>query len=448
MKLRTPYHPLIALSLSLILAACGGTDEEADPEPSEPSNQVSEQPGDVLESSKTRELSPEVDDATAEQLTRNNRDFAFSLAAQIRDDEEEEGKNLFFSPHSISIALAMTLGGAIEQTHEQLANTLRFELPEEELHPAFNALDQELDLRGDVEVDEGDPPVLHVVNATWGQRDYPFSEDYLDLLAVNYGAGLRLMDFVADPDGERERINQWVEDQTNERIKDLLPAGVITPLTRLVLTNAIYFLAGWDTPFEEYLTSDEPFYLIDGGEVDAPLMSQTAHYSYYDGEDTRAVVLPYVGGEISLIALKPKDADHFESWEASLDREHFDAVVDGLSISEGRVRIPSFEVEGDYDIKDLFQKMGWTNFSQLDRMLADDFHDDLAITDILHKSFISLDEEGTEAAAATAVVVGRDESAGGGLMFDMRFDRPFYYAIYDHPTDSILFLGRLMNPLE
>lgn len=339
----------------------------------------------------------------------------------------------------------MTYPGAMGDTKTEMAETLNFQLAEEDLHPAFNALDLALDARDEVEVDDGDPPTLRVVNAIWGQMDFPFSTDYLDLLATHYGAGLRVVDFETEPEAVREEINQWVEDQTEERIKDLLPGGSIQPSTRLVLTNAIYFLAGWEKPFPDGGTSDQPFRLRDGTEVETALMSQTENFPFYADEDTRAVSLPYVGGELSLIAMMPADEAGFEDWEAALDRDRFDAVIEGLTIGYGNVKLPRFEVEGDYDLMAIFEAMGWENFSDLRAMLEDGMGG-LGITAILHKSFIKLDEEGTEAAAATAVVVGDSEAEVPELEFDMDFDRSFYYAIYDHPTESILFLGRMMDP--
>lgn len=424
----------LLFALSLPIAACGPTSEEQDPDENAP--------GELIQSELARETSPDVDQGTIDTLTSDNRSFAFDLMEQIRS---EDGGNIFLSPHSISIALGMAYPGAAGETKTQLADVLNFSLDEDELHRAFNSLDLELKKRNNPALDEeegGDPPTLHIVNSIWGQKGYPFASDFLDTLAVNYGAGIRGVDFLENPDAVRKNINQWVEDQTNERIKDLLPEGSIDSSTKLVLTNAIYFLAGWHTPFSENATKDEPFYLVDGSSTDVPLMRETADYQFFQDDETNAVALPYVGKELSLIALQPAEADDFDDWEASLSQERFDAIVQELRTAQGTVVFPRFEVEGEYDLKALFELMGWTNFGDL-RAMREDNAAGLEITAILHKSFISLDEEGTEAAAATAVVVGEMASQ---VEFDLRFDRPFYYVIYDHPTDSILFIGRLMNP--
>lgn len=422
---------IVALSLC---AACGSSTNEQTPDKNAP--------GELIQSELTREISPDVDQGTLEQLTEDNRAFAFDLMEQIRSKEDG---NIFLSPHSISIALGMTYPGTAGETKTQLADVLNFTLAEEKLHRAFNRLDLELEKRNHVtlnDYEEGTPPTLNIVNATWGQQDYPFASDFLDTLAVNYGAGVRTVDFSSDSEAVRQQINQWVEDQTNERIKDLLPENSISSSTRLVLTNAIYFLAGWQIPFPENATKDEPFYLLDGTSVDVPLMRETGDYSYFNDDETNAVSLPYVGRDLSLIALQPADADDFEAWEAALSQEYFDFVVEQLQASHGLLVFPRFEVEGQYDIKALFEQMGWSNFGDL-RAMHQDQQAGLEISAILHKSFISLDEKGTEAAAATAVAV--DESLPQ-VEFELRFDRPFYYVIYDHPTDSILFLGRLLEP--
>ncbi len=419
---------------ALVLSACAGTPAET--------GENDANPEDRWQSELERDTSPGVDRGTLEELAAANRDFAFDLLRQIRAGDP--GGNVFYSPHSISLALAMAYAGASGETREELARVLRFILAEEELHPAFNALDLDLATRGEAEVDDGDPPVLRIVNATWGQSGYPFSETYLDTLARNYGSGLTAMDFAADPEGSRQRINRWVEEQTEERIRDLLPDGSIDPRTRLVLTNAIYFLAGWQHAFNEDATDERPFTLLDGTEVDVPLMRQNEMFAFYEGERTRAVSLPYVGGELSFIALKPADPGDFDAWAESLDREHFDRAVEGLSHGHGTVVLPRFELEGEYDLKSLFGAMGWNDYTRLARMVGEGVPDELEISAILHKSFISVDEQGTEAAAATAVAIRLVAAPADPVT--MEFNRPFVYAIYDHPTDSILFVGTMMNP--
>lgn len=418
---------------ALVLAGCETT--SADPEEEADS-------GEEVLSSLVRDTSPEVSKAELDRLTAGNRAFAFDLLRRIR--EGEPGENSFYSPHSISLALAMAYAGASGNTREQLAEVLRFALDDEDLHRAFNALALDLDTRGDAEVEDGDPPLVRIVNAAWGQKGYPFSDGYLDILGRNYGSGVRAVDFEGDPEGNRLRINRWVEEQTEDRIEDLLPDGSIDGRTRLVLTNAIYFLAGWQHAFNENATSDQPFTLADGTQVEVPLMRHNETFAFYEGDDTRAASLPYVGGDLSFIALKPSAPDEFETWIGGLDEERFSQVVGGLSRRSGTVGLPKFELKADYDLKLLFSDMGWTDYTQLDRMVAEGAPDDLEISDILHKSFIAVDEQGTEAAAATAVAIRLVAAPEDPVVMD--FDRPFVYVIYDHPTDTMLFVGTMMNP--
>lgn len=427
-----------ALSGTFLLN-CGSA--QPDQEPTEPL----EGPGELYMSSLERELSPQIDAEDLAQFSADNREFAFALFDHLR--ESSPGENLFFSPYSISTALAMTYAGATDQTYEQMGALLRFRLEEEQLHRSFNWLDLELKKRSEVELgpdEDGDAPILRVVNQTFGQQGYDFHEDFLDTLALNYGAGLRGMDFANDPEGSREEINQWVEDQTEERIKDLLPAGSILPSTVMVLANAIYFLAGWAYPFERSFTTEGTFHGLNGASITTDLMSREGEgYQFYLGANTQAIAMPYVGKELALIALQPEDGADFETWEAGLTQEHFDEVVANLRGGSGKVTFPSFTFEGDYDLMEHFEEMGWTDFGSLRRMLPQ-LQGGLEITGIFHKGFIALDEEGTEAAAATAVVVG--ESSAISQEFDLRFDRPFVYAIYDVPSDTILFLGRVLDP--
>jgi serpin B len=244
--------------------------------------------GDVLESDRERITSPDVSTGQQASLVEGNSAFAFKLYQALK---EEEG-NLFYSPYSISAALAMTYAGARGETAEQMANTLHFLLDQNKLHPAFNWLDAELASRGEgAEGKDGEGFRLNVVNAIWGQKDYEFLSSFLDILAENYGAGLRILDFMTETEKSRLAINDWVSDQTEGRIEDLIPQGALGELTRLVLTNAIYFNAAWAYPFDEDMTADGQFYLPDGGQVSVPMMKQTESFGYTDGEGYQAVEL-------------------------------------------------------------------------------------------------------------------------------------------------------------
>ena len=395
----------------------------------------------LLQSDKPRETSPDIVTADLEDLVEGNSAFAFDLYQAIK----EKGGNLFYSPYSISLALAMTYAGARNVTEQQMADTLRFALDQSKLHPAFNSLDLELASRGKGAQGKDDEGFrLNIVNEIWGQKDYEFRNEFLDSLAENYGAGLRLLDFVNAPETSRVTINDWVSDQTEGRIEDLIPQGVIDALTRLVLTNAIYFNAAWLNAFNEDMTDDGAFYLLDGSEVTVPMMMQTDSFGYAEGEGYQAVELPYDGRELSMVILLP-DTGQFEEFEGSLDADLVDTVTNDLIYKEIALTIPKFEFESEFSLADTLAAMGmpvaFTGAADFSGMTG---NRDLFIAEVLHKAFVSVDEAGTEAAAATAVVMNL--TAAPGEPVEVALDRPFIFLIRDIETGAILFVGRVVNP--
>jgi serpin B len=397
--------------------------------------------GELLQSDKERITSPDISTSEQALLVEGNSAFAFELYQVLKG---EEG-NLFYSPHSISVALAMTYAGARNETAEQMADTLQFTLEQERLHPAFNWLDTELASRGEgAEGKDGEGFRLNIVNAIWGQKDYEFLTDFLNVLAENYGAGLRILDFINETEQSRVAINKWVSDQTEGRIKDLIPQGAIDALTRLVLTNAIYFNAAWEYPFNEDMTADGPFYLLDGGQVSAPMMKQTEAFGYIEEEGYQAVQLQYDGNELSMVILLP-EAGQFQAFEEGLQSQQVCDIISGLQPTLVALTMPKFEFDSEFSLKDTLAEMGMpiafsgaADFSGMTGTL------DLYISEVLHKAFVSVDEAGTEAAAATAVIVG--ETGMPGQPVEVTIDHPFIFLIRDIETGAILFVGRVMNP--
>lgn len=396
----------------------------------------------VLMSDLPRETSPAVSQSELAQLVQGNSDFAFDLYKYLKD---EDG-NLFFSPFSISMALAMTYAGARGESEAQMAQTLHYLLSQEDLHAAFNALDLALASRGEgAEGADGEGFRLNIVNAIWGQVDYDFLSSFLDLLAENYGAGLRVLDYMNNPEGSRQAINQWVSDQTEGRIKDLLPEGSITPMTRLVLTNAIYFNAAWNLPFEEEDTTDGVFHLADGTQVTVPMMNQTEYFRYAEENGLIAIELPYDREELSMVILTNEDGT-FAGLENSLTREAVESVIGKLENTRIALAMPKFEFESKFGLKETLVNMGMVE--PFDAYKAD-FSGmtgvkELYISDVIHKAFISVDEAGTEAAAATGVVVGVVSMPPEPV--NVTLDQPFVFMIRDVQTGAILFIGRVMNP--
>ncbi len=396
----------------------------------------------MARSSKSRLPLAELSSADLPALTAGNRAFAFDLYRQL---SKEDG-NLFYSPHSISLALALAYAGARGDTAQQMADTLHYTLPPDRLHPAFSALDQTLATRGQgAKGKDGKGFRLNIVNAAWGQKGFAFLPAYLDLLAENYGAGLRLLDFRSAPEPSRVTINNWVSDQTENRIKDLVPPGAINTLTRLVLTNAVYFNAAWAMPFKKEATSDGPFHLLDGKTVNVPLMHQAEHYSYAKGDGYEAIELPYDGNELSMVVLLPADGN-FAKFQDSLTAEQVDTIIQSLQPRQVNLTLPRWKFDSSFRLSDTLKAMGMRDAFAPD---AADFSGidgarDLSISEVLHKAFVAVDEDGTEAAAATAVIIR--VTAAPAEPVTLTVDRPFIFLIRDQPTGAILFVGRVLNP--
>jgi len=401
-----------------------------------PSDQVP--PGGVLRSEKPRVTSPDVAEADLAELVPGNSAFAFDLYQAIR---EKDG-NLFYSPYSISLALAMTYAGARGETEQQMADTLHYTIRQSYLHPAFNALDLELASRGEGAEGQDGGFRLNIANSIWGQTGHSFLAEFLDILAENYGAGLRVLDFANAPEDSRVTINEWVSDETEGKIEDLLPPDSITSLTRLVLTNAIYFNAAWSHPFEEELTHDGTFNLLDGDQVTVPMMEQAEYFGYAEGEGYQAVELLYDGEELSMVILLPASG-RFEEFASALDAERAASILRGIDPQKVHLTMPKFTYESGFSLKETLAAMGMpAAFTAADFSGMDGTHE-LFIGDVIHKAFISVDEAGTEAAAATAVVV---PTAAPTPPREVTVDRPFVFMIRDIDTEAILFLGHVVNP--
>ena len=396
--------------------------------------------GDVAQSSLPRNTNPDPASDDVESLVAGNSTFAFDLLHEIGRDEG----NLFYSPYSISSALAMTYAGARGETERQMADVLHFELDQTALHPAFNWIDLALNGRGEIGGPyEGEGFELSVVNAPWGQRGYSFLEGYLDTLAVHYGAGLRLLDFIGDPDGSRVTINDWVSDETDQRIVDLLPPGSIDAAVRLVLTNAVYFNAPWLKPFEVEETTNGTFELLDGASVDVPMMHQEEMFKHANWDGGQAIELPYNGETLSMVLFVP-DRGTYEAFEAGLDYALYEEIVGSLETRQVDLRLPKFEFAYDVSLVDPLTELGMTDpFSGADFSGIDGTHD-LFISDVFHKAWVSVDEAGTEAAAATAVVISLVAYPGPPVVLTV--NRPFLFVLRDVPTETILFIGRVVNP--
>jgi len=418
---------VIVVLVSMVLSACG---PPATPEPAKPSGARLS----LIQSELPRETAPQIVDASREALAAGNRAFALDLYRALR---KEDG-NLFYSPHSISTALAMAYAGAAGETQRQMAEALHFTLPPEDLHAAFNALDLAL-----TSPEAAAAFRLNVANALWAQEGYEFLSSYLDTLAVHYGAGMRLADFTQEALREeaRQAINAWVSEQTEQKIEELLQQGDLTEDARLVLLNAIYFKADWNVPFYGDIQGD--FTRLDGSKVTAPMMSRRTRTPYLAGDGFEALALDYKGDRVRMLVLVP-DAGTFEAFEAALDAAQVEAIMAGLESDDVQLTMPKFEFKARFALRDALVSLGMED--AFEAGIADfsgmDGTRDLFIQSVIHEAFVAVDEEGTEAAAATGVIVGVESMP----MNMITVDRPFIFLIHDVETDTLLFVGRVLDP--
>jgi len=422
---------VLSTLLSVALAGCEDS-EKSVPKP------------DTAKSSLQRVVDPQVSASDSTQLASDNAAFAFDVYKRLI----LANNNVIFSPASISIALAMTYAGAAGTTASEMAGTLHFTLPPAQLHPAFDALDLALASRGQGMLGaDGGPMQVNIVNALWAEKTYTFRSDFLDTLAANYGADVNLLDFINAPDPSRLAINTWVAEQTNNKIQDLLPQGSVDGSTKLVLTDAVYFNAAWKTPFDPNVTYDGSFTLLDGSSVSAKFMgAELPNIPAAQGTDFVAAALPYADDRLSLVVVLP-DVGKFSEVESSFDASALGTLVAGLTSQQVILALPRFRIETGTALKDLLTALGMT--SAFTPGIADfsgmDGTQNLFVGDVIHKAFINVAEKGTEAAAATGVVMS-GSAAPIGLLINA--NRPFLYFLRDQPTGAILFMGRVMDPSQ
>lgn len=448
---RSIFAPFFALAALSGLAACSSSG-------SNPSTPTTPPPGDgpaavtpealkvpEARSEKPRETKPNVGPGDLDTLTGDERTFATKMFAELR--KNQPGENVFFSPHSIYTAFGMLYAGAQGSTESAMAKGLDYSLPQARLHAAMNALDLELESRATGTAGSGADGKgfrLAVANSVWSQKGFTFETPYLDTLAVNYGAGLKLVDFLRDGEGASKQINGWIEAKTEGRIKDLVKG--LPSETKVVLANAVYFNAAWQQQFTESATIDGSFQCLYGAQP-AKLMKTTSYGRYSQTAAYDALSLPYEGGKVEFVAIAPK-AGTYEAYERTFDRAAFDGAVGGLKGGEVAVTMPRFEIKGEaVSLKPALSTLGLgeifadnANFKGVTP--AEGFH----VFDAVHKAFVKVNEKGTEAAAATAIIAGTTSVAPPPVPITL--DRPFLFAVRDVPTGAVLFLGRVVKPAE
>jgi serpin B len=373
-----------------------------------------------------------------EDLARDNTVFALDLYARLKTTDG----NLFFSPYSISTCLAMTYAGARGDTAAQMAHRLHFDTNQDQLAVSFGRLQTQLNAEQEKKGIE-----LNIANGLWGQKDYPFLPAFLAVAQQSYGAKLKQVDFRTQAVAARGEINDWVDHKTKGKITDLIQPGVLDAATRLVLVNAIYFKGRWSREFDKRNTIQAPFSVSPALKPEVPLMHLTADFRYAEAEGLQLLELPYVGGDLSMVVLLPRELDGLKVMEDLFNKQTLDRWLAQAREQKVTVFLPKFRMSAQFSLAKPLAEMGMTDaFSPNANFSGMDGERDLFISAVIHKAFADVNEEGTEAAAATATVMMMGAAMMPGPTPIFRADHPFIFLIRDNHFGSILFLGRMVDP--
>jgi len=389
-----------------------------------------------------------------QEVVNANNQFAFDLYSELYKSEQG---NVFYSPYSISAALAMTYEGAKGQTADEMKSVFHF--PESKiLRPNFAAVYNEINK-------QDKNYKLSTGNALWVQKDYPFLEDYIKRVENYYGGKAAGLDFIQETEKSRQTINTFIEEQTNDKIKDLIAPGVLNPMTRMVLTNAIYFKGTWEWGFDKSDTRDMDFKITKDNIIKTPMMymnNDKASFNYADIGELQILELPYKDNEISMLILLPKqgvDYDMETGEEIILDytledieltTENLNSWKSEMQDDMGRldsIYLPKFEFDTKYGLNQVLTQLGMpTAFNEMKADFSGMTQkEQLFISNVIHQAYVKVDEKGTEAAAATAVVM---EASGIGSSNIFKADHPFIFIIQEKETGNVLFMGRMINPTQ
>ena len=378
--------------------------------------------------------------ADIESLAEGNTAFGLDLYARIKTTDG----NLFFSPYSISTCLAMTYAGAQGDTAAQMSQSLHFDTNQLQLAVSFGELQKQLNSEQEKKGIE-----LNIANGLWGQKDHLFLPAFLDIAIKSYAANLKQVDFRTQADSARTDINDWVDDKTKGKITDLIQPGVLGPATRLVLVNAIYFKGSWAREFDRHSTTKAPFTVAPSQKPEVPLMNLTADFKYAEADGLQLLELPYVGGDLSMIVLLPREPDGLKGVEDLLNTQTLGRWLAQAHDQKVAVFLPKFKMSAQFSLAKPLTEMGMTDaFSPSANFFGMDGERDLFISAVVHKAFVDVNEQGTEAAAATAVVMRSMAVMMPRPTPIFRADHPFIFLIRDNHSGSILFIGRLVDPTQ
>jgi serpin B len=377
-----------------------------------------------------------VSSQSTSKLNYNNR-FAFDFFRQISKNDKG---NIFFSPASISAAMGMTYAGAKSETQGQIAKVFHFPSNNRRFHSNQGNIIKDLS-------SQSDSIQLNIVNSLWVEKTYSLKKSYRKLIEKSYSAAIHPLDFATKFNESRILINENISNSTNQKIKNLLPEGSVDNLTKLILTNAVYFKADWKLKFQKDKTGDAPFYLTPENTIKCKMMGIKKMISYFEDEKIQAVELAYAGNGFSMLILLPRQSLPLDELILGLSPEYLEAIIKGITKQEVSVSIPKFKLAVGYQLKSFLSEMGmqqpFSNNADFGGMTSSN---DLKISDVFHKAFVEVNEEGTEASAATAVVIQMKSIMGNDKFF--RANRPFIFLIREKTTGSILFLGRMVDPTK
>ncbi len=434
------------LVLSLVLGACTTATPSTVNEPEQEDTDNAE----IIKSAGTDEdmkgveayiVNPPVEKTKLDEHAADMNEFAVALYHQLAASDE----SLIFSPYSIFQAFLMTYAGANAETKAEIAKALAIDPQDgDKVHEWMNALNIRLTARPEFVRQDAQPLEFNVANALWAQKEGQFEQAFLDMLSANYDAGLKLVDF-SKPEDARQLINLWVAAQTNEKIKELIPAGMLNEMTRLVITNAVYFKGAWSHQFDPQMNTQEPFYKLDGSQTTVEMMNTHFNGAALVNDQYQAVRLPYEQSSFSMLAIMP--TGDFKTFENELGSRLND-ILKAIDASSASIQLgmPKFKTESNFSLADQLQALGMEqafdpNFADFSGITG---AKDIFISDAIHQAYIDVNEQGTEAAAATAVAM--EMTSMPGESYEIKLDHPFIYVIYDQETNTIVFMGRVLAP--
>ncbi len=373
------------------------------------------------------------------KYSKSINQFGFDLYEKVAN----ENKNILFSPFSISSALTMTYCGAKVQTKKVMAEVLYLPDSLDVVLDSYSEFSRSLQSSFITE-----NITLHSANSLWGEKSYPFNKEYIKMVDTKFNAPFKLVSYINETQKCKEEINKWVEEKTESKIKNLIPDGVLSGNTRLVLTNAIYFYGGWIKAFNKESTHEAPFYLSETDSTQVDFMYSKTQLPYFENELFKAVEIPYKGKAASLYLFIPKNISGFNNLEKTLDYKTFSKWDNQMKESMVELNVPKFDFESEFEMSEVLSAMGmkiaFTNNANFTQMST---RDDLKIDKVIHKAKIGIDEEGTEAAAATAVIMVRKSSVSKEFdNVEFKADRPFMFVLMENQNKSILFMGKVVKP--